>query len=374
MIQIFSNTLGEEELQVVKAAFDSKWVGKGKQCDEFEREFAQHLNVEQVLLFNCCTSAIYCALRALGIGPGDEVIVSTVNFVACASAVVDMGATPVFADVDPHTLNILPSEIERLTTDRTKAVFLLHYGGHPCPMDEIRAACREAVTIVEDSANAVSSTYKGQACGTLGDAGVFSFDAMKILVMVDGGALYLRDPEARERAGVYRYLGLAPKTTSGIDAMGEKQERWWEFELSTTSGRFVSNDVLAAIGREQLKKLPAFIDRRREIWEYYQQELVNVPGLVCPPEPLDNCTTSYYLYWIQVPGRRDELATRLAENGVYTTFRYYPLHLVEHYSAQCELPNSEHANEVTLNLPLHQNLTDADVMKVTDLVRSFLSR
>ena len=370
MIQIFSNTLGEEELQVVKAAFDSKWVGKGKQCDEFEREFAQHLNVEQVLLFNCCTSAIYCALQALGIGPGDEVIVSTVNFVACASAVVDMGATPVFADVDPHTLNILPSEIERLTTDRTKAVFLLHYGGHPCPMDEIRAACREAVTIVEDSANAVSSTYKGQACGTLGDAGVFSFDAMKILVMVDGGALYLRDPEARERAGVYRYLGLAPKTTSGIDAMGEKQERWWEFELSTTSGRFVSNDVLAAIGREQLKKLPAFIDRRREIWEYYQQELVNVPGLVCPPEPLDNCTTSYYLYWIQVPGRRDELATHLAENGVYTTFRYYPLHLVEHYSAQCELPNSEHANEVTLNLPLHQNLSDEEVNRVVEAVRS----
>lgn len=374
MIPVFSNTLETEELKAVSEVFKSRWVGKGKQCDAFEREFAEHLKVPQVLLLNCCTSAIYVGLRALGIGPGDEVIISTVNFVACASAIIDMGATPVFADVDPRTLNILPGEIERLTTQRTKGVFILHYGGHPCPMDEIRANCRNGVAILEDSANAISSSYKGEMCGTIGDAGFWSFDAMKILVMTDGGALYLRDDEAFTRARIYRYLGLAPKTTSGMDAMGEKKTRWWEYELATTSGRFTSNDCLAAIGRVQLKKLPEFIARRRQIWEYYQREFADLPGLECPPEPLPGTASSHYLYWVQLPKGRDELAVYLAENDVYTTFRYFPLHLVEYYEADCRLPNAEQVNETTLSLPLHQNLTDADVSKIVDLVKSFFLR
>ncbi len=373
MIQIFSNTLGEEELQAVAEVFKTKWVGKAKQSDEFEREFAAHLRVPQVLLLNNCTAAIYVALRALGIGPGDEVIISTVNFVACANAVIDLGARPVFADVDPRTLNILPGEIERLTTKQTKAVIILHYGGHPGPMDDIRAACKEGIAIVEDSANAISSSYKGKMCGTLGDAGFFSFDAMKILVMTDGGALYLRDEEALQRAKIYRYLGLAPKTTSGKDALGQKETRWWEYELASTSGRFISNDVMAAIGRVQLKKLPGFIARRKQIWEYYQRELAREPGLVCPPEPLPDTTASYYLYWVQLSKGRDALAQYLADNGVYATFRYFPLHLVKYYGARCELPNSEWVSESTLNLPLHQNLSDDDVQKIVELVKRFLT-
>ncbi len=371
MIPIFSNSLGEEELSAISEVFASKWLGKGKQCDAFEAEFAQHLKVLRVLLLNSCTAAIYTALRAIDIGPGDEVIVSTVNFVACASAVLELRAKPVFADVDPHTLNILPSEIERLKTSRTKAVFILHYGGHPCPMDEIRAACGDDIAILEDSANAVSSSYKGNMCGTLGDAGVFSFDAMKILVMTDGGALYLSDDEAFERAKVFRYLGLAPKTTSGMDAMNEKQNRWWEFELDETSGRFISNDVLAAIGRVQLQKLSNFIARRKQIWGYYQQEFQNLAEISCPPEPLPDTTTSYYLYWIQTPKRRDALAAYLAENGVYTTYRYFPLHLVKKFNDTSKLPVAEGVNETTLNLPLHQNLSDDNVQQIVDLVKTF---
>jgi aminotransferase len=284
-----------------------------------------------------------------------------------------MRAVPVFADVDPRTLNILPSEIERLRTKRTKAVLLLHYGGHPCPMDKIHEICGDEISIVEDSANAVSSSYKGKMCGTLGSAGFFSFDAMKILVMTDGGVLFVRDEEAFRRAITYRYLGLAPKTTSGMDAMGEKRTRWWEYELAATSGRFVSNDVLAAIGRVQLKKIPEFVARRRQIWKYYQRELADLPGLECPPEPLKDTTSSYYLYWIQIARGRDELAAYLAENGVYTTYRYFPLHLVSYFDAKCRLPNAERIRDTALNLPLHQNLTDADVDKIADLVKTYLT-
>lgn len=371
MIQIFSNALGAEELRAVDAIFQTRWVGNGKQCELFEQEFAAHLKTPRVLLTNCCTSAIYIGLKALGIGPGDEVIVSTINFVACAGAVVDMGAKPVFADCDPRTLNILPSEIERLRTRRTKAVFILHYGGHPADVDAIRQACGDRLLLIEDSANSVSSSYKGRMCGTLGDAGVFSFDAMKILVMVDGGALVLKDEAVIQRARALRYLGLAPKTTSGMDSMKEKKERWWEYELATTSGRFVSNDVLAAIGREQLKKLAGFIARRKQIWETYQRELAGVPQLGLPPEPPADCTSTYYLYWLQAGDRRDALAAHLAANDIYNTYRYYPLHMVRHFRSDARLPNAERVNEITLNIPLHQNLTDGEVEKICTQVKRF---
>jgi len=374
MIEVFSNSLGDEEIRAVEDVFSSKWLGKGKQCEEFEKEFASHLQVPRVLLTNNCTAAIYIALQALGIGIGDEVIVSTINFVGCVNAVIDVGANPVFADVDASTLNIVPNEIERLKTRRTKAAILLHYGGHPCDMDEIRTVCGDDIAIIEDSANSVSSSYKGVMCGTIGDAGVFSFDAMKMLVMADGGALYLKDRNLVRRAQAYRYLGLSQETVSGIDTMKEKKSRWWEYDLETTSGRFISNDVLAVIGRVQLKKLSGFIERRKQIWKYYQQEVSNVPGIICPPEPLPDTMSSYYLYWIQLPTGRDELAQYLSENGIYTTFRYYPLHLVKYLGSGCRLPVAEHVNEITLNLPLHQNLTDNDVEKIIDLVKQYYKR
>lgn len=371
MIQVFSNTLGADELMAISDVLRTRWVGKGAQCDSFEREFAEHLGVSSTLLTNNCTAAIYIGLRALGIGAGDEVIIPAINFVASASAVIDMGATPVFADVDLRTLNILPREIERLTTKRTKAVLLLHYGGNPCPMVDISSACKEGTLILEDSANAVNSSFQGKMCGTLGDAGFWSFDAMKILVMADGGALYLRDEEAYRKAHIYRYLGMSSKSSTGIDSFIEKRDRWWEYEIEATSGRFISNDILAAIGRVQLKKLSDFIARRKQIWDYYQGEFKNIPGLDCPPDIASNETSSYYLYWIQTAKSRDDLAAYLAGKNVYTTFRYYPLNLVKLYRQNNRLPNSEKISEITLNIPLHQNLSDDDVSYIVELIKAF---
>ncbi|MEM7176095.1 MAG: DegT/DnrJ/EryC1/StrS family aminotransferase [Pseudomonadota bacterium] len=371
---VFSNSVGAEELARVADVFQSGWLGKGQECDAFEAEFAAMLDAPQSLLFNCCTSAIFISLRALGIGKGDEVIISTVNFVACASAVIDCGAVPVFADVDPHSLNILPAEVARLRTPRTRAVIILHYGGHPSDMEGLRDVCGDKIMIIEDSANSVSSSYRGEMCGTLGEAGFFSFDAMKILVMGDGGALVMRDQEAHRRATSLRYLGYPDRTSSGMAAMSSKSaKRWWEYEVQAVSGRYISNDIMAAIGRVQLKKLPSFILRRRAIWQLYQEALADIAPLTRPPEPLEGCSSSYYLYWIQIPSLRDELAAYLAENGVYTTFRYFPLHKVSFFADGNHLPNAEAVNETTLNLPIHQNLTDDEVLWIADLVASFVA-
>ena len=378
MVSIFSNSLGHEEHNALSEVFESRWLGVGKECTAFEQEFAAHLGApaEKTLLLNSCTSAIYIGLRALGIGAGDEVIISTVNFVACASAVLELGALPVFADVHPRTLNILPEEIIRLKTARTKAVIILHYGGHPAPVAEILEACGPGVMLFEDSANSVGSSCNGQMCGTFGAAGVWSFDAMKIMSTGDGGALYLQDDAAVDRAKSLRFLGLSGLTVSGKDAMANNREKWWEYELDALSGRFVSNDIAAAIGRIQLKKLTAFIQKRKEIWQYYQTRLSSLDALTLPPEPLAGCESSYYFYWVQTQtqAQRNELAQFLAAAGVYATFRYFPLHLVRYYNAQAHLPHAERANETTLNIPLHQNLTDSDVEKITDLTRSFFSK
>jgi len=369
MIPIFSNTLGAEEVEAVRAVFASRWLGRGRECSAFEAEFLAHLGGDgQLLLTNCCTAALYIALRALGIERGDEVIVPTVHFVATASAILELGARPVFADVDQRTLNVAPGEIDRLRTRRTRAVILLHYGGHPCDMDAVQAEARGLSTI-EDAANAVASTWQGRAVGTLGDAGVWSFDAMKILVMGDGGALWMRDERAIAHAMDLRYLGLAEGARSGMDRAAEAS-RWWEYDVSVPSGRFISNDVLASVGRVQLRRLSEFIQVRRWIWNWYQHDLAGVGDLVLPPEPLPGCTTSYYLYWVQT-ARRDELAAYLKEHGVYTTFRYFPLHLVPLFSDGSYLPRAEWANERTLCLPIHQNLSDADVGKIVGLVRGF---
>jgi len=372
MLPLFSNTLGDEELKAVEEVFESRWLARGKQCEAFEDEFAKSLGVAKTLLFNCCTSATYAALSALKIGPGDEVIIPSIQFVGVANAVVEVGAIPVFADIDMRTLNILPSEIERLRTTRTRAVFLLHYGGHPADISAVRSVC-DGLLILEDAANAIFSTWNGQACGTLGDAGVWSFDAMKILVMSDGGALWLRSAEAMRNAEVFRYFGFPPEGSTGADLASVGRARWWEFDVEMPSGRFISNDLLAAIGRVQLRKLSSFIERRKSVWLLYKDILADVDQIDLPPEPLEGCTTSYYFFWVQTE-RRDELAVYLYRNGVYTSFRYHPLHRVKVYGNVEQLPNADLVAARTLCLPLHQNLSDEDVEKVTKLVHGFFGR
>lgn len=361
MIQIFSNSLGEEELQAIKLVFESKWIGYGKETKLFEKELSDKIN-RPILVTNSCTSALYMSMKILDIGKGDEVIIPSIHFIGAANAIIDVGAKPVFADVDLKYLNILPQEIERLRNKNTKALMLLHYGGHPCDMDEIYKYSKE-LYIIEDSANSPFSKYKGKNCGTLGDIGCFSFDAMKILCMGDGGAICMRGG-LYNKALEYRYFGIKNQQ-SGIDSLNK--ERWWETELNCISNRNINCDILSAIGRIQLKKVDKFIERRKEIWGRYQGELFMFER---PPEPLPQTQSSYYFYWIKSE-ERDKLAKYLIDNEVYCTFKYPPLHLIDYYNSKVKLPNSELLNEKVLNIPIHQNLSDNDVSKIIETLKKF---
>jgi len=373
-IQLFSNSLGNEELEAVSKVFDSKWLGPGNETLLFEEELGKKVKSLKTLVTESCTSSTYLALRTLNIGKGDEVILPSIHFIGVANSIIELGAKPVFADVDLKTLNLLPSEIERLKNDKTKAVVVLHYGGHPCEMDNILKICkRNNLKIIEDSANSPFSKYKGKYCGTIGDIGCVSFDAMKILVTGLGGAMFIQNESFYEKAKELRYFGLVNKKQSGIDSLKDgKTEKWWELDINEISGRYVSSDILSAIGRIQLKKVDEFIKRRKEIWKMYQEGLNDLDWLDTPPEPLEGTESSYYLYWINVKnGKRNELAKYLVDNGIYCSFRYYPLHCVKKYNSENKLPNSEKINKNVLNIPLHQNISNEQVKKIIKLIKEF---
>ena len=372
MINVFQPSLGSEELARIEGVFRSNWLGKGKLTDEFEAAFAAHLGTERnlVLSTNCCSEGLFSSMRLFDIGPGDEVILPTVSFVGAGNAVRACGADMVLCDVDPRTLNARAGDIAAKVTDKTKAVLLLHYGGVPCEMDEILdLAQRRHFAVIEDSACSVASVYRGRACGAMGDMGMWSFDAMKILVCGDGAMLHFNNPELREKAEKLLYFGLESKSgySNSVDT------KWWEYDLSVFGHRAIMNDVTAAMALEQLKKLPSFIARRKAIHERYNEMLRDLPWLDTPPEIPSYCSSSYYFYHIQLheDGVRDLLAKYLRERGVYTTFRYFPLHRVPFYQASGSFPNADYAADHTLCLPLHQSLTDEDVSMIGELIRQY---
>lgn len=374
MIQIFSNSLGDEELKAVSDVFESKWIGAGEITAKFESEFAKKIGSKYALLHDSATSTLFSSIEMLDIQKGDEVIIPSINFVGCSNAVLKVGAKPVFCDVDPYYFTLLPEEIEAKSTDMTKAVMLLHYGGHPVDFGAISKKCT-SVRIIEDSANSILSKYNGRNCGTLGDIGCFSFDAMKFISIGNGGAMAVQDEELYKRAVENRYYGLPPKGKSGIDKMAEGNERWWEIELNRISGRHISNDIQASIAREQLKKVDSFIERRKEVWKMYKEGLEKVPWLQLPPEPRSGTESSYYMFWLKIKNNRDKFAHHMIKNGVYVTFRYFPLHLIQYYrknfGIDVSLPNAEEINRTAINIPLHQNLSDDDVQYVIKKIAEF---
>lgn len=376
MINVFQPSLGEDELAAVAEVFDSNWVGKGPRTSEFEAAFAGHIGVgsERVTSVSSCTEATFIAMRLAGIGPGADVVLPTISFVSAGNAVAAHGARPVFCDVDLRTLSPTVADVAAALTPDTKAVLLTHYGGYPGNVLDIAALCRDrGILLIEDAACAVASTVGTQACGTVGDIGVWSFDAQKIVVTGDGGMLSARDPELVAAARKLAYFGL--DQPSGFSQAKKAVTRWWEYEISSFSRRSIMNDIQAAIGIVQLGRLERFIARRRQIVDHYDAELAELPGVLSPPPLPRDHTSSYYLYWVQLDERiRDQVARDLYDRDIYTTFRYPALHRVAAYQSDARLPQAELAAARTLCLPLHQSLGDKDVDATVTALRESLDR
>jgi aminotransferase len=370
MINLFEPSVGDEELAAVRDVFTSRWLGEGGRVDTFRREFGVYIGATESSLnaVNSCTEGLFQAVAALDFGPTDEVILPSVSFVGAAQAVQSTGAVVVLCDVDPMSLNPSVGHIEQALTPRTKAILILHFGGKPGAVSEIADLARErSITLIEDTACAMGSFSNGKACGTFGDIGVWSFDSMKTLTTGDGGMVWTRD----ELLGHRIRLG----TTNGVPATGFEQRRkgsttWWRVEPEVLGRRSTMNDLAASIGIVQLQKLPDVLCRRRTIAQAYRTALASVEWIKLPdPHPTDAAQT---YYWIQVdPPFRDQLARFLLDRGIYSSFRYWPLHRMAMYGCDVTLPGSDLAADRTLLLPLHQGLADADVEQVIESVRSF---
>jgi perosamine synthetase len=339
MISLFRPCYGEEELEALRPVFQSGWIGLGPQTSLFEERFAAYVGASHCVGLNSGTSALDMALRLLDIGRGSEVIVPAMTFVSTAHAVAYNLAQPVFSDVDYDTLSITPEEIARRKTRRTRAIMVVHYGGRPAALDELKDAAGE-IPIIEDAAHATGSIYKGRHVGTFGKAGCFSFHAVKNLAMGDGGALVVSDPEMMERAKRLRWLGIDKNT--------------W-------------------LGLVQLAKLEAMNLRRREIAAIYREMLGTIDAVELPLEDDENHQSSWHIFHIKCDNR-NRLSSYLSSDGISTGVHYKPIHLYSCYGNRSVLPVAEKAFERILSLPMHPALSNEDVEKVGEAVKRFYRR
>jgi perosamine synthetase len=369
MIQVFKPDIGDEEIAAVSEVLRSGWLGLGPKTAEFERRFSAYVRTQSAVGVNSGTSALDLALRLLHISHNDEVIVPTFTFVSTAHVVAYNLATPIFADVDPDTLNISLDDVAAKITPRTRAILPVHYGGRPVDIDALRTIA-DGIPIVEDCAHACGSSLCGRKVGSLGDMGCFSFHAVKNLAMGDGGALTLDDPELTARAKRLRWLGIDKGTW---DRTESDRSYWWEYSVDEVGLKCHMNDIGAALGLVQLARLDAMNARRAEIADRYATALADVPEVKTPPPIEDGSHSSWHIYCIQCE-RRDDLSVWLQERGISTGVHYKPIHTYRCYGNRPVLKTAELVFPLVLTLPMYSGLTDDEVDQVVSGITSFYGR
>jgi aminotransferase len=369
VIRIFQPTLGQAELDALAEVFRDQWPGAGPRVKSFEKAFAAYVGVgsEQTLAITSCTEGLFQSVAALGLHSQDEVIVPTISFIGAPHAVRAAGATLQLVDVDRLTLNPRVDQLEKVISPRTKAILLLHFGGQ---LEEIpviaELAKTRGIVLIEDAACALGGSCEGRAYGTFGDIGVWSFDSMKLLVTGDGGMMYVRDEILRRQ--IFNRVSLGG-VRPGFNEAARKQARWWEIDPECWGRLSFMNDLVASIGLVQLTRIDNFIRRRREIVQRYDEAFGTIPWINLPPSSAESVP---YFYWIQTPPEvRDPLAYYLRESGIYTTFRYWPIHRTQLYADTGQYPEADRASETILLLPVHQNLSDSDIERVVEAVTRF---
>ena len=368
MISVFGSLVGDEEVANVVACMKSQWMGFGKQVDQFEQKYQAKYRLPTFAMVDSGSNALYMAVRLLDLPAQSEVIVPSFTWVSCAQAVILAGHNPVFCDVDLQTMNVRAKDLEAKISEKTAAVMVVHYAGLPVEMKPILDL---GYPVIEDAAHAVDSIHHDQACGTIGDVGIFSFDAVKNLTVGEGGGITARNPEWIERAKVLRYCGIGKSGFDSAMSNAKSKNRWWEYNIQEPFIKMLPTNLAANIGIAQLDRIDALQARRKEIWEIYQSELRHIPEVICPPEANSGDRHSYFTYCIRVP-RRDELAHYLLEHQIYTTLRYHPLHLNPLYrQTEKRLSNCEQLNEDALSIPLHPRMSDEDVAKVIEELKRF---
>jgi perosamine synthetase len=362
-IQLFHPVVCDEAIEAVTEVLRSGWLGTGPRTKSFEDSFADYLGIPYCVGLNSCTAALHLGLHILDLPKGSEVITTPITFVSTNHAILYNGCTPVFADIQLDTGNIDVKSVADRITDRTGAIMLVHYGGHPCDIDEFyRLSHDRGIPIIEDCAHACGATYKGKRIGSHGDIHAFSFHAVKNLSIGDGGALTVRSQEHYMRLQKLRWLGISRDTFKRTTA----NQYSWQYDVSEIGYKYQMNDIHAAIASAQLLHLEHYNARRAAIAAKYTQCLSNIHGITLLRHAHDR-TSSFHLFCIRAE-RRDDLIKKLEANGISVGVHYrrndnYPMY------KQQDLPNAEKFWQSIISLPMHLKLTDENIDYIAATIR-----
>lgn len=359
LIPVYEPYFCGHEKSYVAEAVDSLWISKGPFISRFEAQFANYVGANHAATVCNGTAALHLALLALGIGPGDEVIVPTLTYIASVNAIAYVGATPVFADSLASTWQLDPDDVRRKVTGRTKAVLAVHLYGLPCDMDQLTEICEgNRLSLVEDCAEAFGSLYKGRHVGTFGDIATFSFFGNKTITTGEGGMVVARDAQLVEKARRLKEQGVSSTKEYWHDVVG------FNFRMT---------NICAAIGLAQLEMADTILEKKRQIAGWYRERLRNQP-LKMHAE-IEGTRHSFWMCSALAgdEGTRDALRSHLRSCGIETRPTFHPAHTMPVFHSEQSFPQAESIGRRGFNLPSYPALTEDLVEQVCDAIKGFFS-
>ncbi|HEY3902194.1 MAG TPA: UDP-4-amino-4,6-dideoxy-N-acetyl-beta-L-altrosamine transaminase [Chthoniobacter sp.] len=352
----------DDDIAAVVEVLRSDWLTTGPKIEEFERAFAGFTGVAHAVAVTNGTAALHAAMAALEIGPGDEVIVPAITFVATSNSVVYQGGTPVFADVEPETLLIDPESVRRRITPRTRAIAAVDYAGQPCNYEALRAICGEhGLALVADACHALGGAFGKNPVGSLADLSTFSLHPVKPLTTGEGGMITTNDPELAARMRVFRNHGIT------TDFREREKRGAFYYEMTALGYNLRLTDIQCALGLSQLRKLPLWLRRRQEIAARYDRAFAGHP-CVQSLKTREGVSHGYHLYVVRLASHLDRAAIlrRLRAEGIGANVHYLPVHLHPFYrenfgGTEGQCPAAEAAYQQIVSLPIFPRMSDGDI-------------
>jgi len=366
--------IGEEEFRAVEACLRSGWITSGPKTLAFEEAFAASLDAPHAVALSSATAGLHLVLKALGIGPGDEVISSSMTFASVANQIVLTGAKPVFVDVDYPTLLIRPEAVEAGITSQTRAIIPVHFAGVPVDLDPLQEiAARHGIPLIEDAAHALGTRYKDKPIGATGNIAVFSFHPLKNMTTGEGGMVTLFDKGLAEKIRLYRFHGIE---RDAWRRYGSKQRP--VYDVQDPGYKYNLTDFQSVLGIEQLKRLEGRNKRRKELAEQYLSLLRGIDGICLPEVPSYPHRHSWHLLVVKIVGMEAaDFVHQLAEWNIGTGYHFPACHLLSYFRdkfghREGDLPECERASRQVVSLPLFPDMAEEDVDYVCQVIKRLL--